>query len=109
MQRITTRAPLSNADLQTKAVLIRSLQPDEVLYQAPNYRIDYVAAADVFQVEIQSVDYLTAKKDAVTYLTSRGFSMDAVCNLPVMFYLNFNIAQELQGKNIQFNPLAEGC
>lgn len=110
MNLIISKQPLSSNDQGVKTKIDNSLNN---VAGSPikndEFRVDYLHDNDQFQVEILTTDFNQAKKDAVSWFTSEGFSMNAVCKLPVIFYLNFDIKQELPDRGINFNPLAEGC
>lgn len=104
--------PISEENLAAKQKII-SLLPQGavsgVVYSSSTIRIDYTKAADQIQVEILTVDIGKAKNDAVIWLKSQGMSQEGICALPIVFYLNRGVANELQDIDIAFSPLAEGC
>lgn len=109
-QRIEKRQPLSEADAKTKTKLIDSLgNRSEILVNNNLYQIEYVKSADSFMVEIKTSDIEQAKKGAVNWFVKQGLSKNGVCNLPVVFYLNSKVGDELEKENIKFNPVPEGC
>jgi hypothetical protein len=60
-------------------------------------------------VEINTADVGLAKTQVTTWFTANGFAAKAVCELPVVFYLNFDVSQQLQSEGRTFSPLGEGC
>jgi len=103
---------LSRSDTEAKATIIKTgLQGKRygVLYETPNVRIDYTTSADMLQAKILSTDFVAAKREGNTWFLSRGLSQQGICDLPVLYYLNWDIAQSLKDKNIIFNPLSPGC
>ncbi len=112
LDKLNNKTPLSTSDSVAKQKILTLLpagQVSGVLYKSSTVIIDYTHAADEFQGEILTVDIAQAKKDAVLWFASEGVSQKAVCNMPVVFYLNYNVANHLRGTGVQFNPLAEGC
>lgn len=113
INQLQHRIPLSNADQTVKSTLLNAVNNTAgVIHNEPNdYRIDYIDAPDLIQVEIVSINVRKAKTDAVTWLESQGMSFDGICKLPLTFYLNIDVRMQLQqnGTTLNFNPLAEGC
>jgi len=112
LDKVEKRQPLSTDDAAIKTIILSLLPSGEqsgTLYQSENVSIDYLFAPDVFQVEILTTNIDQAKKEAHNWFLTKGLSQKAICNYPVQFYINFDIAQQLRGKNIDFNPLAPGC
>lgn len=109
-QRIEKRQPLSEADTKTKTKLIDSPNNRSgILVNNNQYQVEYVKSADSFMVEIKATNTNQAKKETVNWFVKQGLSKSGVCNLPVVFYLNSKIGDELEKENIKFNPLPEGC
>jgi hypothetical protein len=112
LDRLNNRIPLTQIDQAAKSKVLSLLpagQLSGVLYRSQTVIVDYTNAADQFQAEILTVDIAQAKNDATTWFRSQGFSQQAICNLPVVFYLSRDVLNQLRGKNYIFNPLAEGC
>jgi hypothetical protein len=111
LQRIQQRKPLTDADMQAKARILARLlgKRSAVLYDGLGMTIEYVKRPDFFLVEIKTIDLQIGKLEAVEWLESFGFSEDAICNYPVLFYPSFAISQELANSNIVINPLAPDC
>lgn len=112
LDRLASRIPLAQSDSSAKERILSLLPPGQVsgiIYRSTTIMIDYTNAADQFQVEILTVNIGQAKTDANSWFELQGMSKEGICNLPVVFYLNYDVAQNLRGSNIQFNPLAEGC
>lgn len=107
---VQNRKTLSPGGVAAKQKLIASLNnASGNLYSSPNIFIAYIKSPDVFQVEINTTNIAQAKQEAKTYMTTQGFTTDDLCKLPLSFFLNFKISQELQNTNTVFNPLLEGC
>ncbi len=109
---VKDRQPLSDTDRLAKAKMLALLpeaQMSGVIHETQNIRIDYTKSADVFQVEILTTDVPAAKNEANIWLRTRGLSQEAICKLPIGFYLNYDIANELRGTGYVFNPQGNGC
>lgn len=112
LDALSDPAQLSQSDLAAKERVLSFLPPGQasgVLYESPSLTIDYTSSADQIQAEILTVDINRAKTEAVDWLASQGLSQDGICSLPVVFYLNLSVANELEDLNISFSPLADGC
>lgn len=104
------RQTLSPADAEAKAHILQTIGGETgLVYQSPLVQILYVKEADLFQAEILTIDIAGAKADANIWLRQQGLSQKAICNLPVMFYLNALLRPQFQGKYIIFSPLPNGC
>lgn len=108
---IQNRRPLTEADLKAKTSLIdiHNQTGSGVVYQNERLSIEYVKSADLLQVEIRTKAIDAAKDEALLWLKSKGLSDEGICNLPVSFYLNFDIKTELGVEADTFNPLPETC
>jgi hypothetical protein len=112
LEKTKNRKQLSPSDERAKTKILGLLPPGKTsgtLYTSPNVIIGYVSSANDLNVEIQTTDIDTAKKEAVDWFINQGFSQEAICNYPVSFQLDGDVAESLRGKNILFNPLADGC
>jgi len=111
LNKVEERKTLTTNDQAAKTKMLSKISSEGsgTLYQSENVSIDYLSTPNVFQVEILTTNIDQAKKEAVNWFMSQGLSQDAICNYPVQFYLNFTIAEQLRGKNINFSPLAPGC
>ncbi len=109
---VKARQPISDTDKLAKAKML-ALRPENqmsgVIHQTQNIRIDYTRSADLFQVEILTTNVQDAKNEANIWLRTQGLSQDGICKLPIGFYLNYDIANELRETGYVFNPLANGC
>lgn len=107
---VKNRPALSEADLIARNKLISSLgNKSGILNQTASYKIEYVKAPNIFQVEILTADINVAKTQVSKWFESQGASAEGLCNLPLMFYLSREAADKLSGQDIKFNPLPEGC
>lgn len=112
LDRFENREPLSQSDTQAVANILKILPPNEksgIMYESGAIRIDYVASADIFQVEILTTATEQAKAEGAVWFKSRGLSQKGVCEYPVQFYLNFEIGRQLKETGTLFSPLAPGC
>ena len=105
------RRQLSPSDLVAKKKIISLLSSTDHsgdLYHSSNINIDYTASVDLFQVEILTTSVDSAEQEAVNYFTQEGMSQTGICNLPVSFYLNFDVKNAIP-TDTPFSPLAPGC
>lgn len=112
LDKIENRRPLSDNDAFAKAKIIALLPQGETsgtVYQSGNIRIAYIEPGDVFQIEILTTNIDQAKAEANIWLRSKGISQQGICDIPIQFYLNWDIMQELKGSHIIFSPLPNGC
>ena len=112
IEKVKDRLPVTTDDTQAiKKILglLPSGYQSGVIYQSPNVIIEYVHAPNVFQAEILTTDIKAAKEEANIWFRQKGLSQQAICNYPVMFYLNWEAANKLRDRNIIFSPLPEGC
>jgi hypothetical protein len=112
IEKVRNRPTLSPADTSAKQRILSLLSEDQTsgyVYRSPTIRVEYLSSPDTFVVEILTTNISKAKTDAVSWFQSQGLSKEGICNLPISFYLNFDIANELRNQGITFSPLAEGC
>lgn len=112
VDRVENKRQLAEEDIAAKNRIL-SILPDGktsgVLYNSPEIIIDYTSGVDLFQVEILTTNIEGAKEMGAMWFIEQGVSQKGICDLPVDFYLNWEVANELRGRNITFSPLAEGC
>ena len=109
---VAQRPPLSQSDSQQKTTMLNTILQgfnSGVLYETDNVRIEYVQSADLFMAEIKTINIVKAKAEATSWFLSKGLSQKGICNLPVMFFLDPEVSQALQGQDIIFSPLPNGC
>jgi hypothetical protein len=109
---ITQRPPLSQSDSQQKTTMLNTILHgfnSGVLYETDNVRIEYVQSADLFMAEIKTTSFVKAKAEATSWFLSQGLSQKGICTLPVMFFLDPEVSQALQGQDIIFSPLPNSC
>lgn len=109
-QRIKNIKPLSGSDSEAKSSLLSSLNNQSgYLIQNPTYKIEYVKGPNLFMIELLSTNTDSAQTAAYEWLKSRGLSDQGICNLPVLLYLNYDIAESLEQQNTTFNPIPKLC
>jgi hypothetical protein len=111
-QKIQNRPTLAPADNHSKTTTLNTILHgfnSGVLYETDNIRIEYVQSADLFMGEIKTTNVVKAKAEATTWFLKQGFTQNGICNLPLMFYLDQEVSQALQGQDVVFSPLANGC
>ena len=110
IDKVKNRTPLSESDSAAKQKILSTTQGKSgIVYTSPDFTIEYVKSPDIFQVEIKNENIALIKEEAVSWFKTRGLSQEGICNLPVMFYLNWDTANKLRGTNTEFNPLPDGC
>lgn len=110
LKKIKSRAPLSNQDSGARKKLVSLLGGKSgVLNKTDTYRLEYVAAPNIFLAEILTTDLTLAKQEAVSWLEAQNLSGEGICNLPLSFYLNSEVSKQLTGKGLVFNPLPDNC
>jgi hypothetical protein len=112
MEKVIHRQPLSNNDSFAKANILSALPNDTrsgILYQSENIVIDYTDSADMFQVEITTPDITNAKAEANVWFRARGMTQKGICDLPLMFYINYETMIKLRNSGTKFSPLANSC
>lgn len=101
-----TRPALSAPDKFAKDKLIQKPNP---LFETEEFYIEYLSAPDEFMVEIKTKEIGKAKEEVEAWFVQQGFSTDGICKLPVVFYLNYEVAESLRGVDMEFDPLPLGC
>lgn len=110
LERVENRPSLSDEDVQAKAKILAPIKGESgYVYQTERVYIEYVKSADAIMVEIRTSNIDQAKSEATLWLQTQGMTQEGICNYPVQFYLNFDVAQYLRNSNITFSPLAPGC
>jgi hypothetical protein len=108
---IQNRRQLSPSDKSVKQSILVALngKPSGTIHQNENFIIEYIHSADLFQAEILTTNVEDAKDEVVVWFTNNGLSAEGVCNLPISFYLNFEIKNQFPESEEMFNPLPRGC
>ena len=111
-KRILNKQALTPSDKAAKDTMLNTIlhgYQSGIVYKSQNEQIEYVESADLFQVEIFTTDIAAAKSEANIWFRDQGFSQQAICDLPVMFYLDLDVMGKLRGKNYIFSPVANSC
>lgn len=106
---IRSKQSLSDAGNAKKTGLIVLADSAGIIQTTQDYTLQYIPSLDIFQIQILTTDISTAKQEAITWFSNQGISDADICNLPVIFYLNGNVAIQLEGTNVVFNPLPDIC
>jgi hypothetical protein len=109
--KIIHRQTLSEKDAAAKTTVLETILKGDnsgIVFQTTDVRVEYVKSVDLFMAEILTPNIDGAKEEAVSWFLKQGFSQQAVCNLPVMFYLDTTVSSKLQ-QSVPFSPLANGC
>ncbi len=110
LEKIKNRPTIAISDAKIRSELINSLLGKSgTIYTTPQLQVDYIKTPDVFQVKILTSDVDGAKQNAVKWFQSKGLSLEGVCNLPAMFYLDFSILKQYPNLKNSLNPLPLGC
>lgn len=112
LELIKNRRIQSNADTLAKNKVLTLLPQGKqsgILRETRAVRIDYTKSADLFQVEILTTDIKAAKDEANIWFREQGLSQEAICTLPISFYMNYEVANQIRNTDILFNPLGNGC
>jgi hypothetical protein len=109
--KIINRQTLSTQDTSAKNTTITTILNGNsgVVYENSDVKVEYVKSMDLFMAEILSPNISNSKTEVSNWFINQGFSQQSICNLPVMFYLDPNVSTQLQGEDIRFSPLANGC
>lgn len=109
--KIIHRQTLSAQDTTVKQTTLNTILKGNnsgIVYRNADVSVEYVKSMDLFMADILTPDTNKAKIETVTWFKNQGFSQQAICNLPLMFYLESGVSSEIQ-QDIQFSPLANGC
>jgi hypothetical protein len=112
LDKVKNKTALSDSDMLAKSRILAVLpQGNEsgVVHQEPTFRIEYVKSADAFLVEILDVDITKVKTNTNDWLLSQGMTQDGICNAPVQFWINEQVAQILKKADFTFTPLPPNC
>jgi hypothetical protein len=108
--KINHRTSLSQNDQTVRTQLINDIgNKSGTVYESPQVKITYLQSGDFFQAEILVPDIQTAKADANLWLRNQGLTQQGICNLPLQFYLNYDISTQLRNNHVIFSPLPNGC
>lgn len=109
---LTQRPTLSPQDSQQKTTMLTTIlhgNNSGILFRNDDVQLEYVQSADMLMAEIKTTSIVQAKADTIDWLHNQGFSQSGICDLPVMFYLDPGVTQQLQGQDVIFSPLPNGC
>lgn len=109
MDKIEKRVPLSAADNQVKSTILSKIQADRTIHRTTLYTIEYTRPLDLFKVKINTTDIEKAKIEGNAWFLSQGMSQKGICDLPLQFYLNFDVLQQVPELKNTFNPLPLDC
>lgn len=112
IQKEEQRTPLSASDVQAKNNIFKLLPSGQnygEVYSSDTISIQYVQSLDLFKVEILTADVASAKKEAENWFKQQGMSQQGICDLPLGFYLSWDVANLLRNSGFIFNPLPDGC
>lgn len=108
--KLNNPQPLTTEDYAVRTRLLAKLHnATGTLNQTESYSIIYLQTPDKFMVEIKNVNVGEAKQAATQWFLDQGMSKKGICTLPVIFYLNSEVADELKPLHFVFNPVAENC
>ncbi len=104
------QGPLAPEKEKLRQELIAPLggAPGEIT-DGPDYRISYLSAGPVFQIEIKTTYIARAKEGAIQFFKNKGFDEQDICNLPVAFYLGPEPFRELEGSGVVVSPKPDFC
>lgn len=113
LKTVEERPALTKKDKDAKKKITDKLSTAKnksgYLSQTPWYNIEYVSNADEFFVEIKDPNTQFSKYWATMWFKLNGVSDDGICKLPVVYYVNWDVANKIKDLNIEFNPLADTC
>ncbi len=90
VDKVQNRSSLSTTDANIRSRLIQQVGGKSgVIQQTDSYRIEYLYAPDMFQIELTANNVQHSKAQAADWLKSTGLSQEGICNLPVSFYVNW--------------------
>jgi hypothetical protein len=105
--KLTSRIPLSPSDVSAKNNLIAASE-NGIINETSQYSIEYISAFDHMEVTLLTTSIDEAKTQAETYLKNAGLSQNGLCNLPVIFSVEYSVRKKLPDNTV-FNPLPNGC
>jgi hypothetical protein len=107
LDSLKNRITFSESDAAIRKTLSEDFST-AYLYSSINVRLEYLSSPDQFSAEILTNKVPAAKNEVVQFLSSKGLSSEAICNLPLIFYLSIQARRSLP-ENYEFNPLPENC
>ena len=104
------QGPLSPEKERIRQALIAPLNGKAgPIKETDNYRIAYLPAGPLFQVEIKTTHVAQAKEEALQFFKNKGFNEQDICNLPVSFYLGPEPSEKLKGSGVEVPPKPDFC
>lgn len=106
------RRQLSPTDRQLKREILALLPEGQIagiVHESNTVRIEYIESLDLFKVEILTINVAQAKDEGDVWFKAQGMSQQGICDLPLGYYLNWEVANQLRDTNFVFNPLPKGC
>lgn len=109
-ERITNKKELTPEEVAAKQAILAPLEGNSGIVTAnSSFNVEYLRTPQYFMVEILSNDTQAAKQAAQAWFNERGLSNNAICNLPVIFYVSPSVRDYLAQTNTVFDPTLEGC
>ena len=109
-ERLSSKPALSFSGEELKQKLIKPLGGPGLLYETPGFQIGWLPApVDSFEVMIKTTDVISAKEEATAWFRGKGFAEEDICALPVIFYLGWEVNQQLRDSGFVFNSLPDFC
>lgn len=111
INNIINKDSVHDKDLQTKETIINNLFLGKTgtAYTSSDVSISYLKSVDIFQGEILTTNIDSAKQEVVNWFVGQGVSKQAICKLPLMFFLRPAVLEQLRNTNVVFSPLPPGC
>jgi hypothetical protein len=116
LDSLSNRRPLSQDNLNVRKNLIQKLMTSSsqlqsdvegTIFSNENVSIGYVGALDDFEIQILTTNIDLAKTQAEEWLQQQGLTKQAICDLPLFYYLSPDVADALpQDTTFDPNPLA---
>ncbi len=109
---LINRPAISQQDNDAKANMLQTTVKgfnSGIVYETSNVRVEYVESVDMFMAEILTPNIQAAKDETNIWFREKGISQKGICKLPIMFYVNKAVIEELKTQNTEFNPLPNGC
>lgn len=110
IEKMGNPIPLSEKDSVIKNSIISPLYGDSGdIYSNQSVTISYLASTKLFQAEIKTLSVNQVRQEVVDWFKNKGMSQAGICNLPIEFYLNWEILNDPKIENITFDTLPPGC
>lgn len=107
MELVKSKSKPSMPNGRIKNILIKKAAiNNDIVYKDEFITIEYIKSANSFLTQINNAKVDFSKQKAINYLREVGLSNDAICSLPLIFYLNSDVAKK-HGK--EFVPIPNFC